>query len=145
MVFALAVAMVLSGGDAEPSSTATTSLFCVASPVVATSVTVAPVSNAVSPLAPLDWPAFSVFASDHVLPSKVHFWMPPTGGERSSATYRVSTPGTLGSRSRRTKPYGLGPVAVGIPGSDIAVWPAVVGSPLPTVKTFTNVPDAADA
>jgi hypothetical protein len=34
MVAEAAVAMVLAGGDAEPSSTTTTSLFCVASPVV---------------------------------------------------------------------------------------------------------------
>ncbi|HKA29420.1 MAG TPA: hypothetical protein VKH82_08600 [Candidatus Binatia bacterium] len=40
---------------------------------------------------------------------------------------------------------GAGPVAVGIPGSDVATWPDVFGSPLPTVKTFTNVPEAAEA
>src|SRR5262249_42915910 len=45
MVAEAAVAMVVTGGDAEPSSTTTTSLFCVASPVVATRVTSDPVTN----------------------------------------------------------------------------------------------------
>src|SRR5262249_32241279 len=145
MVFAGAVATVVTGGDAEPSSTTTTSRFWVASPVVATRVTFAPVAKAVSPRAPVDRPEFSVVTSDHVVPSNTHFCTPPAGGERSSATYSVSTPGTSGLRSSRTNAYELGPVAVGIPGSEVAVWPGVVGSPVPTVNTFTNVPDAAEA
>jgi len=86
MVAEAAVAMVVTGGDAEPSSTTTTSLFCVASPVVATRVTSDPVTNPVSPRAPVESPELKVVTSDHVVPSKVHFCTPPVGGERSSAT-----------------------------------------------------------
>src|SRR5262249_49749185 len=107
-----AVAMVVRAGDGEPSSTATTSRL-VASAVVATRVTCAPVTVAVRPRTPAVRPELIVVASDHVTPLNVHFWMPPPEpGARSSATYRVLLP-------RNTYPYGLAP-EVGIPDSDVA-------------------------
>ncbi len=60
------------------------------------------------------------------------------GVEPSSATYSVSTPTIAGLRSSNTKPNGL-PRRIVSPGSMAAVWPVVVGSPVPIVNTSTRL------
>ena len=76
----------------------------------------------------------------HVLPSKVHFWMPPPGGDRSSARYRSVRPRHVGVAVEEGEGIGTRAGGGGHP-SDVATGPLVVGRPLPTANTFTNVPE----
>src|SRR4051812_41568573 len=55
----------------------------------------------------------------------------------------VSLPATVGLRSMITNPNGLAAL-VGMPGSRVPTWPAVVGRPVPTVRTPKNPPLLAE-
>jgi hypothetical protein len=51
----------------------------------------------------------------------------------------VSTPAGEAARSKSANAYGLAPL-VGMPGNEVAVWPAAIGVPKPIENTLVNVP-----
>src|SRR5215469_12767059 len=68
--------------------------------------------------------------------------MAPPAPFVSSATYSVSTPATPALRSAKKNAYGL-PLN-GKPARLVIVWPAVIGSPVPTAPIRTALPELSE-